>query len=88
MAGQEPITAFRLPLRAYALSAIRFSQDGEQHTFVHLLTWRGVPGHIKEAGIRGCGAVFQHIVPSLIVVAHHAHMIRHDIQDLPHSMGL
>ena len=76
----------RLKFAAFQNPAIGFTEDGNQE-FAGKSRIRRLPVDVKESGKQRCLAVFEHIHPPGVVRTHDAHMVGHDIQDLPHAVG-
>ncbi len=75
----------QLQLAAVEYGAVVVAEQRQQHLALELGIER-VPVDVEGVAVRGGRAVFQHVEPPAVVGAHHAHVVGHDVEDLPHAM--
>ncbi len=65
--------------------SVMVSQDRQQQAIFQFMAG-SLPVDVEIFGIGRCRTVFQYIEPPRVVAAQYAHMIGHDIGNLPHAM--
>ena len=76
-----------LELAAFEKRPVVVAQHRHQHLALERRAHR-IPVDVEEPGVVGRRAVLQHIEPPDVVGAHHAHVVRHHVQDLAHAVRL
>ena len=68
-------------------AAVLIIQNWDQDFALQLVLDR-IPIDIEKLLISGRLAIFQNVQPPCVVAAHHAHVVRHDVEDLSHAMAM
>src|SRR5574340_1009585 len=64
--------------------AVMLAEHGQQHLAAQFFIER-LPIDVEVTGIDGSLAILEYIKPPVVVAAQHAHVIRHDLDTLPHA---
>src|SRR5256885_1337649 len=75
----------QLEFAAIEDSAVLIAQDRDQNFELQFIFER-FPIDVEKFGVRGRLTVLENVEPPGVVGSHHTHVVRHDVEDLPHAV--
>ena len=84
---EAPFPEQQAQLAVFQHLAVLVAEKREQHLAGQLLFHR-LPVDVEEVRVGRAHAVFQHVHPPDILTAFDAHVVRHEIEDVPHAEAL
>ena len=79
------VVVAEIELAAQQYVAVLIAQDRNEHLVFELGRNR-LPVDVEIVGVRGSLTVLEHVEPPLVVAAHDADVIRHDVEDVSHAV--
>ena len=61
------------------------AEDGQEDLAPELAPVRRIPVYVEEPGVGRSRAVLQHVEPPLVVRSH-AHVVRHPVEEMSHTV--
>lgn len=83
---EGPVFMTKLQFLALEGDAVLFPEDRDQH-FVFEPSLCGMPVYVEEVGVLGGGTVFEDVHPPGVLPTLDVHVVRHDVENVPHFKG-